>query len=394
LTDTDIARARAALPALQSRLELNAGTKGLTAAPVVEALNALTREAELDGFAGYTAVQQRADATRARIARLLGADDDELAFTGNATHSLNVAAMSLRWDDLRPAPGKPVDVLISDHEYPTTNMLFHYMEQIGRARLIRFRLSANAEEMLTSLNANDTDETRLVVASHVDCNTGLRANVKAVCSWCRKRGLISYIDGAQAVGQFPTDLHDLGCDLYVTNGHKWLFGPNGVGLLYVRREFIERMEPPIVGYGTIHFDLPVRWTEGARRFELLATRPAQVFAAMDAALGWLEGFGWSAIEARQRALTEWVKGRIQEMPDRFRLICPPDWGRSSALATFQIRGKSGPEIGEFCGRMFTEGRAFLRPVPEFDGLRLSMAYYNLEAEYEQLFQMLREFTAA
>jgi selenocysteine lyase/cysteine desulfurase len=394
LTASDIARARAALPAVQARLELNAGTKGLTAAPVIEALNELTLQAELDGFTGYSIVQQKADAARARLAHLLGAEDDELAFTENASHSLNVAAMSLRWDDLRPAPGVPVDVLISDHEYPTTNLLFHYLEQVGRARLVRFRLSADIEEVIASLDAQVTDETRLVVASHVDCNTGLRADAKAICAWCRKRSLISYIDGAQALGQFPVDLHDMGCDLYVTNGHKWLFGPNGVGLLYIRRGFVEQMEPPIIGLGTIHFDLPVRWTDGTRRFELTATRTAQVFAAMDAALDWLEGFGWSAIEARQKALTAWVKGRIQEMPDYFRLICPLEWERSSALATVQIPGKSGQEIGEFCARMLTEGRAFLRPVPEFDGLRLSMAYYNIESEYERLFGMLRDFTKA
>jgi len=273
-------------------------------------------------------------------------------------------------------------------------MLFHYLEQIGKARLIRFLLAADTSEMLASLNANVTDETLLVVASHVDCNTGLRADVKALCSWCRERGLISYIDGAQAAGQFPIDLHAIGCDLYITNGHKWLFGPNGVGLLYVRREFIEQMEPPVVGAGTVDFTLPVRWIEGARRFELAATRPAQVFAAMDAALDWLEGFGWPAIEDRQRKLTVWIKARLQEMPDRFKLISPLEWENSSALVTIQIPGKSGEDIAQFCGRMISEGRAFLRPVHEFDSLRLSMAYYNTEAEYERLFEMLHDFAAA
>jgi selenocysteine lyase/cysteine desulfurase len=337
-------------------------------------------------------MQELAQQARARFAHLLGADTDEVAFTGNATHSLNLAAQCLRWDSLCSAPGRPVDVLISDHEYPTTNMLFHYLEGVGKARLIRFTLSADTIGTLASLNATVTDETRIVVASHVDCNTGLRADVTAISAWCRERGIISYIDGAQAAGQFPIDLHAIGCDLYITNGHKWLYGPNGVGLLYVRRGFETELEPPSVGAGTIAFiyDGPITWTPGAHRFESIATRPAQVFATMNAAFDYLESFGYAAIEARQRYLTDWFKQRVLEMPERFRLITPLAWEQSSALASLQISGKSGADINAFAGRMLAERRAFLRPVPEFDALRVSMAYYNIENDYERLFRLLEE----
>ena len=254
-------------------------------------------------------------------------------------------------------------------------------------RLVRYILSSDISETIASLNAQVTSETRVVVASHVDCNTGLRADVTALSAWCRQNGLISYIDGAQAVGQFPIDLHAIGCDLYISNGHKWLFGPSGVGLLYVRKGFEESMEPPHVGAGTVTFQLPVTWTNGANRFERTATRPAQVYAAMDTALDWLESFGLDRIEAQQRELTAWVKSRLLEMPERFTLITPLEWEKSSALATIQITGMSGDEILPFCSRMLQEGRAFLRPVPEFDGLRLSMAYYNIPDEYERFFAL-------
>jgi selenocysteine lyase/cysteine desulfurase len=379
--DFDIVRARANIPALNRMLELNSGTKGLTAAPVVDALVELTRQVELGGYTAYQEIggdgvytdadtEQKAHLARTRFARLLGADPDEVTFTGNASHSLNIAAQCLRWERLRTAPGRSVDVLISDHEYPTTNMLFHYLEETGKARLIRYTLSANTAETLDSLNARVTEETRIVVASHVDCNTGLRADAAAISAWCRERGIISFLDGAQAAGQFPIDLHAIGCDLYITNGHKWLFGPNGVGLLYVRRGFEAEMEPPQVGLGTIIYDYtgPIQWTSGARRFELAATRPIQIFAAMNATFDYLETFGLAAMEARQRYLTEWEK--------------------SSALASVQIHGKSGAEILAFCNRMLKERRAFLRAVPEFDALRLSMAYYNTEDEYERFFRLL------
>ena len=267
-------------------------------------------------------------------------------------------------------------------------MVFGYLEKIGKARLIRYTLSEDTEAMLASLEKNVTPKTRLVVASHVCCNTGLRTDPKAIAAWAGARGIVSYIDGAQAAGQFPIDLHDIGCDLYITNGHKWLFGPNGVGLLYIKNGFETELTPLMVGSGTMNFSHYGEWAAGAQRFELTATRPAQVFATMHAALDWLEGLGFENVWARQRYLTDYVKRRVLEQPERFTLITPLPFEQSSALASIQITGKSGDALGAFAGKMLTEKRAFLRPVPEFDALRLSMAYYNTEDDYERTFKLL------
>lgn len=385
-----IAALRAAHPAF-GILQVNTGTKGITAPPVIEALLQLTHRIEYGGFQGYCEVQERAMAARDRLARFLGADPTELAFTGNATESLNVA-LALPWERW----GTPVEVLISDHEYPTTNLVFGYLQQIGLARLVRYPLSADPQVSLDALERCVTPRTRVLVASHVDCNTGLRADAAALCAWARARGIVSYVDGAQAAGQFPIDLHALGCDLYVTNGHKWLFGPNGVGLLYIRDGVEAMLTPPRVGMGTMHFradhtyDGDPGWVDGAHRFELTATRPAQVLAAMDAALDWYESFGPGAIEAQQRRMADHVRRRIREMPERFTLITPDSWERSSALLSIRIAGCDGARIAAFCGRMLQEGRGFLRPVPEFDALRISTAYYNTEDDYERLWEMLEE----
>jgi selenocysteine lyase/cysteine desulfurase len=394
MTEKQIEEARAAVPALHKMLHLNTGTKGLTAQPVIDALVRLTKQLEeTEGYAGLSAVQAESLTARARLATFLGCDDSELAFTGNATESLNIA-LSVRWDAWGTSNNGPVDVLISDHEYPTTNMLFGYLSQIGKVNLIRFSLSEDMQKMLESLEQNFTSNTRLVVASHVDCNTGLRIDAKALCDWCRTKNIISYIDGAQAVGQFPINLHEMGCDLYISNGHKWLFGPNGVGLLYIKSGLETSLTPLCVGTGTMHFDPngvyegDPKWAHGAQRFELLATRPAQVFATMHAALDWYEHFGEGAIEARQRELTAQIKARLLEMPDRFRLITPLAWEEASALASFQIIGVSGAQILDFCSAQLTQKRAFIRAVPEFDAIRLSMAYYNTPEEYEILWEML------
>lgn len=379
----NIAEIRAGMPALHSLLQVNAGTKGICAGPVVDALRELTDEVELGGYAGYCSVMGKAAQARARLAQFFSVPETALAFTGNASVSLNVA-LSLAWENW----SAPADVLISDHEYPTTNMLFGYLEKIGKARLIRFPLTGGVEALEQAVTPN----TKLLAASHVDCNTGKRIDPTPLCTWARERDIVSYIDGAQATGQFPIDLTAMGCDLYITNGHKWLFGPNGVGLLYIRPDFEDSLTPLMVGLGTMDFTEHGKWVPGAHRFELTATRPAQVFATMNTALDWYESH---PVEERQKALTAHVKQRILSMPDRFRLITPLNWEESSALASIQFVRKDGStvpgaQIGEFCGRMLTEKVAFIRPVPEFDAIRLSMAYYNIEDEYEHFFEITRE----
>lgn len=385
MTPMDIEAIRAGMPALDACLQVNAGTKGISAGPVVEALLENTRRVEYGGYLGYCALQAEANTARARLATFLGCTETELAFTGNATVSLNVA-LALPWERW----GTPVEVLISDHEYPTTNMIFGHLEKQGIVRLVRFQLSADGATMHESLERHVTDKTRVLVASHVCCNTGLRTDAKALCDWARARGIVSFIDGAQATGQFPIDLHQLGCDLYITNGHKWLFGPNGVGLLYVRSGFEDELTGNLVGMGTMDFSNHGSWSPGAHRFDLSATRPAQVLATMHAALDWLEALGFESIWARQQALTAYVKKRILEMPERFTLLTPLAFDRSSALASVRITGKTGEQINAFAARMLEERRAFLRPVPEFDALRLSMAYYNTEDDFERAFELLKE----
>ena len=381
---------RDALPAF-GILQVNTGTKGICAPSVVEALLERTREIEAGGYGAYARQQRDAAAARARLATFFGADVSELAFTGNATESLN-AALALPWDRW----GTPVDVLISDHEYPTTNMVFGFLKQTGRVNLIRYPLETDTQALLDGVEGRVTSHTRVLVASHVDCNKGRRIDVAALSRWARERGIVSFIDGAQAAGQFPIDLHAMGCDVYVTNGHKWLYGPNGVGLLYVRAGFEDEMLPSCVGSGTMHFsptheyDGPPSWMAGAHRFELTATRPAQVLATMDAAMDAYESWGPGVIESQQRAIADHLRWRILEQPDRFTLLSPDSWEHGSALVSIGIHGVGGQQIGEFCGRMLEEGKGFLRPVPEFDALRISAAYYNTVDDYERLFDLLSE----
>ncbi len=84
-----------------------------------------------------------------------------------------------------------------------------------------------------------TDKTKVLVLSHVTCTTGMILPVKKIANYCKKKGIISCIDGAQAVGMIPVNITDINPDFYVTSGHKWLFGSKGTGILYINEYFLK-----------------------------------------------------------------------------------------------------------------------------------------------------------
>ena len=388
--DNEVSTFRAQVGAF-SMLQVNAGTKGICHPKTTAALLDWTRRVEDGGYEGYVAAQEAALTARDRLAAFCNAKPTEVAFTGNATVSLNIA-MDLPWHRWYA----PVDVLISDHEYPATNMVFGYLQQRGKIRIIRYGLSTDTETLIANLERARTPNTKVMVLSHVCCNTGKRTDAAAASAWAREHGVMSYIDGAQALGQIPVDLDAMGCDLYITNGHKWLGGPNGVGLLYVRDGFENEMWPVHVGHGMMpftpdneYFGEPV-FAPGAHRFELMATRPAQTFATMHTALDVIQELGLENIRKRQELLSDHIKQSVLEQPDRFELISPLSFDVSSALVSIRIKGVSGTEINAFAGKVLAEKRAFLRPVPEFDALRISAAYYNVPDDYERLWALLSD----
>ena len=134
-----------------------------------------------------------------------------------------------------------------------------------------------------------TPRTRLVFISHVSCITGLRLDAAAVGKLVHERGAWFMLDGAHAVGQFPVQVRELGCDFYTGCGHKWLMGPQGTGFAYIPREHLDRVEPSWVGWGSRSRqckgpgDERLLWAESARRYEN-STRPWALYAGLGAAI--------------------------------------------------------------------------------------------------------------
>jgi selenocysteine lyase/cysteine desulfurase len=373
--DLDVVRIREQLPALGEVVYLNTGTAGIAARPLEE----LTLF-EQHGEVVYQAMQERMEAARARVAAYLGATADELAFTRNATDGVNLVVWGLPWkaDD---------EVVLSNEEHPAMNLPWHHLQSSGGPRLKLFRVEAEPEATLRNVKALITPRTRMIASSHVSCQSGIRVPARELCALAHEHGLLSLLDGAQAVGQFPVDLADLGCDFYVGNGHKWLHGPKGTGFLYVKRSRLDSLRPTHIGAGAVErpIDLAdMRLVRSARRYEY-GTRSYGTYAALTAALDWLEGLGWDRLERRLEHLSGYLKGRLMATPG-VTLVSAQPWESSSALVSFSVQGVEPAEIQ---AHLWENGKVRSRIFPERPILRLSTAYFNTEAELDLLVSLLR-----
>jgi selenocysteine lyase/cysteine desulfurase len=190
-------------------------------------------------------------------------------------------------------------------------------------------------------------------------------------------------DGAQALGAFPINVREMGCDFYASNGHKWLCGPKGTGVFYGRLDRIVELIPAHVGAGSLAWvDLNTgaveAWASGLR-FEY-GTRAWGLYAGLGASLDWFDSLGWLNVERHMIALNRYAKERISERP-YLQLMTPQDWCQSSGLVTFKAPGNVCYEIAR---ALREKSKIVVRLIPHYNAVRISTAHFNNESDIDKL----------
>ena len=359
---------------------LNTAGLGPSPKPVTQACNEAWLELERRCESGHG---QRAE-VRGRACQLLGCSEDELALTRNATEGMNLVARGLKLRD-------GDQVVMTTHEHPGGAMPWFGVQEDSEIEISTFEPGSGGDDTLERLNDALTPRTHIVMVSHITCTTGLELPVGEIADLCRQRGIISVIDGAQAVGQIPVDLHGLGCDFYVASGHKWLLGPKGTGVLYVRDEWLDRWRPSYVGaYSDTGFDLASGGFERLRPASAseYGTRSTPLVTGLMAALDFLSTMGLDAVFARGSQLAGRLRAGITGLAG-VEILTPVDGG--AAILTFRLPA-SGGNAWEWCDRLRREHGLRLRPVGEagLNAVRASTHVFNSEEEVDRLVMALRD----
>ncbi len=210
---------------------------------------------------------QRYEEARAKIGRFIGATDRrELIFVRGATEAINLVAHSFALPRLGPGD----EILVTGLEHHANIVPWQVVRDRTGASLKVVPVSDRGEVTLSAVEAQLSPKTKLVAFAHVSNALGTILPAKAIVERAHAVGAAVLIDGAQAVAHLPVDVKDLGCDFYAFSGHK-LYGPDGTGLLYARRELLEEMPPYQTGGDmilsvsfaeTLYNELPSRFEAG------------------------------------------------------------------------------------------------------------------------------------
>jgi selenocysteine lyase/cysteine desulfurase len=223
--------------------------------------------------------------------------------------------------------------------------------------------------------------------SHIPCTTGLIFPVKEIAELCHQKGIYVVLDGAQVLGMIPVDFHDLGCDFYASSGHKWLCGPKGTGILYIRKEMLDIWHPTHVGaYSEEAYILEKQIFKHQRSAKSVeyATRNTPTIMGIGASLDFFDAIGIDNIAARGRALAAHLQEQLSKN-GKVKLLTPLDPGLSGSIVTFKIMGDK-KSYSDYVTQIKEQYNIRLRPVGEhgLNAIRASLHIFNTFEQVDRL----------
>jgi cysteine desulfurase / selenocysteine lyase len=225
-------------PVTEKLIYLNHAAVAPLVKPAAEAMKALADDVERYGSLHYSEWLEAYEGARRAAARLIGADRDEIALVKNTSEGLATVALGLDW--------QPGDRMVGfQEEFPANFFPWKRLERQG----------VRTEWLSVNDPLGRIDEAcqgaRLLAISFVQYLSGYRADLEALGEICSRRGCLFVVDAIQGLGAFPLDVRRSRIDALAADGHKWLLGPEGCGILYVRREVQERIEPVEFGWTNV-----------------------------------------------------------------------------------------------------------------------------------------------
>ena len=357
-------------PLLERQVYLNSCSQGVLSDAVRGAYADYLRDWDEKG-APWEYWMERTETARSSFARLVGADDDEVAVTASVSAGVNAIASGLRVDDGRDR------IVVSDFEFPTVGQIWHAQEDRGFT--IRHVPQGDAPVVpLEAFDAAIDEQTALVAITQVCYRNGACIDVAGVVKLAHERGALVLLDSYQAVGSMPIDVKALGVDVLVGGALKYLLSSAGLGFLYCRRDLVEQLRPTATGWFADEnvFAMDIQDyspAHDARRFQA-GTPPIPSIYAGIAGIGLMREIGIAETRAHVSQLNEALLAGVDELGGT--IVTPRDPAARGALVAIRSTDEHAL-VGALAGDgLLTSSR---------DGnLRISAHCYNTHEDIEQL----------
>jgi selenocysteine lyase/cysteine desulfurase len=362
------------LPVLAGCAYLNAGTNGPMPRVAMEAMLAEVREAGVNPRIGREAFERMFELrvrTRAALARVLAAEEHEVALTSSTSHGVGLVCAGLDW-----TPGD--EVITTTEEHPG---LLGPLDELGRRYGVRV-LAVPARDVVSAIGPATT----MVAISHVLWTTGLLLPLREIADAAHAVGASLLVDGAQSGGAIPVHAAETGADYYTLSGQKWLLGPQGTGGLWVHPRSQGRLRPATPSYFTYADGQVGRLRPGASRFDAGSIDPS-LLAGLAAAIEWVEGLpggreAWLELGAERAAV---ARRRLSEVEG----VCVHDpGGPTSGLVALRLEGPDPVEAVAHLG----ERGVLVRPLPGTQFVRVSVGAWTDDGDLDALIAGLSALT--
>lgn len=314
-------------------------------------------------------------AARARLAKFLGADADEVGIVQNATVGMNMLGNGVDWQ-----PGD--EVLTTDQEHGGAVSIFRLMAKRRGIVLKELPLASavgGGPEAITAMfRAAATPKLKAIMVSHITSQFGIRMPVESLIALSREHGALSLIDGAQALGQIRVNVRDLGCDAYVASPHKWLMAPKGTGILYVRKAVQDQFWTTLASY---------QWdnkADGSFRFMQYGTGSTAMIDGLLATLNLAERHTMERVERWDLALTTRLRDGLAKIKGAV-LSSPADPRLASAITTFRVEGVPARDLQN----ALWAKKIRVRAQGDDKGVRFSAHIYVAPADIDRVLDVVR-----
>lgn len=370
-------RLREQMPVSQQWIYLDHAGVGPISGPAHQCVLQWAEEAVNDGASNWGKWHQGVQQARQSAATLVGAHSDEISLVKNTTAGICVVSEGFPWKE-------GDNIVVPANEFPSNLYPWMILESKG-VECRRVPVDGGHLDLDRMAAACD-DRTRIVSASWISYSSGSRNDVAAMAQMAHDKGALFFLDAIQGLGVFPLDVEETGIDFLSADGHKWLLGPEGAGILYVRREHLDLLGTTGVGWNSVRqerdfalIDLNLKPT--AERYEG-GTQNMVGFLGLGASIDLLLSCDIGEVSKRLLEITDYACERLAA--EGATIACSREPERASGIIPFEF---PGVPVDGARNRLTSEGVV----LSERGGrLRISPHAYTTEEDIERLISILKE----
>lgn len=331
--------------------------------------------------------------TRTKVAKFINAKHrEEILFSKNATESLNLIAYSYGMDNLK----KDDEVVISIMEHHSNLVPWQKITKVTGSKLNYMYINNQFEISDEEIEAKITDKTKIVGIMHVSNVLGTINNIKKIIEYAHKKGAKVLVDASQSIPHIKIDVQDLDADFLVFSGHKML-APLGIGVLYGKRELLNKMTPFLMGGDMIEYvyEQDTTFAPLPNKFEA-GTQNVGGVVGLGAAIDYIQNIGYEEIKKLEKEVMVYARQELSKL-DYLELYLTTNEENHSSVISFNIKGVHPHDVASILdseGVCVRSGNHCTQPLMRFLNIdstcRASFYFYNTKKDVDRLVEALNK----